>query len=175
MEKQKSRRKWTISIAITIIASILLTIFAATRFGYSNGKFKLVLSPSSVTLPRWQECNLTLNVISTGYEGNVTFSLSLSRPEYGFIVNRERGLEDLFLKAYQNKTITIPVSARSDAKLMSHSVFVSAHASSNEHWVFRVDSNVVNVNVQEEIAVRSVDFCCCKLRAEREQNAKKKR
>lgn len=151
MEKQKSRRKWIILVAaITLIALALLTTFVIIPWVHGNNKFKLVLSPSSVTLPRGQEYNLTLNVISTGYEGNVTFDLSLSWPEYGFIVNHKRGLEDLFLKAHENKTITIPVNARSDAKLnMSHSVFVIAHASSNGNWLFRVASNVVKVNVTD--------------------------
>ena len=149
MEKQKSRRKWVILTAITLIALVLLTIFVI-QLGHGNGWFKLVLSPSSVTLPQGKECNLTLNVISTGYDGNVTFSLSLGRPEYGFIINHGHGLEDLFLKAYENKTITIPVSALSDAKLRSYSVFVIAHASNSGNWLFRVDSNAVKANVTEE-------------------------
>lgn len=150
MEKQKSRRKWIILVvAITLIVIVLLPTFVITLWVRGNGKFKLVLSPVSVTLPRGQEYNLTSNVISTGYEGNITFSLSLSRPEYGFIVNHNRGLEEVFLKAYENKTITIPVSARPDAALMSYNVFVIAYASSNGHWLFRVDSNLAIVKVTD--------------------------
>lgn len=150
MEKQKSRRKLGILVAaITLIALVLLTTFVIIPWVLGNSEFKLVLSPSSVTLPQGQEYNLTLNVISTGYEGNVTFSLSLSWTTYGFIVNHKRGLEDIFLKAYENKTITIPVSARSDAKLNTYNVFVVAHASNNGKWLFRVDSNLAHVKVTE--------------------------
>jgi len=149
MEKPKSRRKWAILIAIILIALVLLTVFVIITWVHDNDKFELVLSPSSVTLPRGQEYNLTLNVISTGYEGNVTFSLSLSRPEYGFIVNRKRGLEDIFLKAYENKTITIPVSASSDAKLYTYNVFVIGHALNDGNWLSRVESNLAPVRVTE--------------------------
>lgn len=149
MEKQKSRLKWAILIAITVIALVLLTTFVIIPWVHGNGKFELVLSPSSVTLPRGQEYNLTLNVISTGYEGNVTLRLSQSWTEYGFIVNRKRGLEDIFLKAYENKTITIPVSARSDAKLNTYNVFVIGHALNDGNWLSRVDSNLTPVKVTE--------------------------
>jgi len=150
MEKQKSRRKWIILVvAITLIALVLLTVFVIIPWVHGNGKFELVLSPSSVTLPRGQEYNITLNVISTGYEGNVTFSLSPSWTTYGFIVNHKRGLEDLFLKAYENKTITIPASARSDAKLNTYNVFVIGRALNDGNWLFRVDSNLTPVKVTE--------------------------
>ena len=150
MEKQKSRRKWAIvAAAITLIALVLLTTLVIIPWVRGNNKFKLVLSPSSVTLPRGQEYNLNLNVISTGYEGNVTFSLSPSWTTYGFIVNHKRGLEDIFLKAYENKTIAIPVSARSDAKLNTYNVFVIGRALNDGNWIFRVDSNLTPVKVTE--------------------------
>jgi hypothetical protein len=152
-------KKIILGLALTLVAAvslIFLVLYSERRGETASGKFTLRLEPEEVTLRVGEYGNLSLNVFSTGYEGDIAVSAlnyswageekpEASALEYEIISSSEHDSR-FFIEANGELNLTIKVRWTGPAGTL----YLTANAYGNyqRENEFMVSSNSVKVEIR---------------------------